>query len=424
MDEESSSVVQSEEIAVSSVEAVQSEIAGLKRQLIEQEHRLWPVVRNFLATRDEKTDGEEAKTRYQAARLALIRRLFFRPGAVGIAVGGVGLAGILVAGWTALLFQNQNQLFENQNVLFRQQNVALLEQFESESADRDSTRRVELLNIIYNCGPGEWEDQEVCRPAAHSRARKEAAEAFARIESKHERRLILFGAQLGVELHLPGEDLSGADLRRSDLSRATLSGVLLVGADLTSVKLSAANLKEANLRGATLVDGILSDADLTSVDLRGANLDRATLTGANLSFANLGRDLTGVVGLGSGVKAVLYGANLTDAYVDDAILNGADLRFANLTGADLTRAKLRGANLLEANLTGTYLGDADLTDAYLTNADFTNANLTDADLSSANLTDTNISQEQVDMATGNRETRLPPGIERPSHWLEAEERID
>lgn len=48
-----------------------------------------------------------------------------------------------------------------------------------------------------------------------------------------------------------------------------------------------------------------------------------------------------------------------------AILEGADLRHANLEGADLEGAVLRGANLRCANLEGAYLGGADLRGANL-----------------------------------------------------------
>ena len=61
--------------------------------------------------------------------------------------------------------------------------------------------------------------------------------------------------------------------------------------------------------------------------------------------------------------ANLNGSNLTGAYLNWAYLNGADLAGANLNGACLT-----GADLTRANLTGAYLNGADLTRACLTGA--------------------------------------------------------
>ncbi len=74
----------------------------------------------------------------------------------------------------------------------------------------------------------------------------------------------------------------------------------------------------------------LTDADLENADLNGANLQEAELTRADMSNA----DLTG------------------------ADLDIAQLRLANLTGADLSGASLEGTRLRYANLTGTTLTSA------------------------------------------------------------------
>ncbi len=56
-----------------------------------------------------------------------------------------------------------------------------------------------------------------------------------------------------------------------------------------------------------------------------------------------------------GTRAVLRGADLTDAVLTGAVLTRADLRGADLTGAVLTRADLTGADLTGAVLTGAVL---------------------------------------------------------------------
>ena len=63
--------------------------------------------------------------------------------------------------------------------------------------------------------------------------------------------------------------------------------------------------------------------------------------------------------------------NLTDANLSYANLNGAILRFADLSNANLTYANLGGADLRFADLS-----DADLSDAYLYGADLSNVDLT------------------------------------------------
>lgn len=86
-------------------------------------------------------------------------------------------------------------------------------------------------------------------------------------------------------------------------------------------------------------------------------------------------------------------------------------------GADLMGARLRGADLRGANLRGAYLIAADLRHADLRLADVIGADLRDADLSAADLTGCIfLTQPQVNAAKGDAATRLPPSLERPSHW--------
>ena len=79
----------------------------------------------------------------------------------------------------------------------------------------------------------------------------------------------------------------------------------------------------------------------------------------------------------------LWGADLSDAdlrhaqlqgvILQDVDLTGADLRYANLQYARLDDAILTNANLANANLQGANLEFAVLQNANLANADFTNA---------------------------------------------------
>lgn len=94
---------------------------------------------------------------------------------------------------------------------------------------------------------------------------------------------------------------------------------------------------------------------------------------------------------------------------------GADLRGADLTGRDLS-----GADLAGASLRGAFLVGADLTGADLTKADLTGADLRGANLSGANLAESIfLTQSQLDAATGDHRTTLPPALTRPPHWATA-----
>jgi uncharacterized protein YjbI with pentapeptide repeats len=89
----------------------------------------------------------------------------------------------------------------------------------------------------------------------------------------------------------------------------------------------------------------------------------------------------------------------------------------NMRNADLAGKKLRNARLTGANLRGAYLIGADLTNADLTRTDLLGADLRGAVLDNADLSRALfVTQPQVNAALGNTATKLPPRLERPSHW--------
>ncbi|WBB81024.1 pentapeptide repeat-containing protein [Micromonospora sp. WMMD882] len=91
---------------------------------------------------------------------------------------------------------------------------------------------------------------------------------------------------------------------------------------------------------------------------------------------------------------------------------GPDRRGAGLIGADLRRDDLRAANLR-----GAYLIGADLRGADLRLADVTGADLRGADLRGADLTGCLfLTRAQLDAARGDRSTRVPAELGRPTHW--------
>ncbi|WP_249044502.1 pentapeptide repeat-containing protein, partial [Crossiella equi] len=91
---------------------------------------------------------------------------------------------------------------------------------------------------------------------------------------------------------------------------------------------------------------------------------------------------------------------------------GPERRGAQLIGADLRRQRLRGANLRGAYLIGADLRGVDLALADLIGADLRGADVRGADLSRVLF----LNQFQVNAARGDAATRLPSGLDRPSHW--------
>lgn len=121
--------------------------------------------------------------------------------------------------------------------------------------------------------------------------------------------------------------------------------------------LKGSDLNQVNFRGADLTQAFLDGAMLIEADLRAAKLDDAHLTGCVLTAARLR-------------KATLRGADLTAATLRWADLSGADLsqavlRQANLNDVRARRAIVRGADLGYASFVGADLRGADLTGAYV-----------------------------------------------------------
>jgi uncharacterized protein YjbI with pentapeptide repeats len=142
-----------------------------------------------------------------------------------------------------------------------------------------------------------------------------------------------------------------------------LCGAYLEGAAWPYVRLPKADLREADLN-----EAYLHEANLEGADANHAQLYQAKLQGADLTefFAR---------------EANLYGADLSRAKAEKAVFEGAILERANLDNA-----VLRGARFAGANLSGASFVEADLSGAVLKGADITNADFTSANLEGASLT--------------------------------------
>jgi uncharacterized protein YjbI with pentapeptide repeats len=164
------------------------------------------------------------------------------------------------------------------------------------------------------------------------------------------------------------------------------------GVDLSSVDLSGRRFTEASFRGAVMMGTVLRGADLRAADFSEAILDHADLQEAQLCTASFARARL--------VNANISGADLTAANcsntiadglvfkgtkLDRAVLRDANFRNADGTGAFLRHANLRGALLVGANLKEADLSDADCRDANCDQASFTEAVLRRTDFLGATL---------------------------------------
>lgn len=174
------------------------------------------------------------------------------------------------------------------------------------------------------------------------------------------------------------------------------------------------------LENLDLEDATLDWADFQEAALDGANLRKAQLWKANLRAAYLGASLDeeGNVARKANLDdANLDGADVRNTYLADALLRNTKLRFANMQGAVLDDADLRGAKLGDANLQQASLRRADLQDASLDGANLQDADLRGADLRGAK----NLYPTQLEEVIGNENTHLPQYVHRPLSWKQGTE---
>jgi Pentapeptide repeats (8 copies) len=122
------------------------------------------------------------------------------------------------------------------------------------------------------------------------------------------------------------------------------------------------------------------------------------------------------------IQSILTVLGRREVKYDRPRLGFLDLSYFDLNCVNLHNAHFEDAHFMWSDLTHAFLMNihferADLTGADLEGAWFTRAHLKGADLSGANLAGANnLTQEQVDSATGDVATKLPPGLRMPDSW--------
>src|SRR5215218_661328 len=198
--------------------------------------------------------------------------------------------------------------------------------------------------------------------------------------------------------------LGGDDLTEAVFSRATLTST-----DFRRSKLARAKLTEAELSFTRFEEADLSGADLSKAVGWKANFARANLDHANLSGADLSR-------------AIFVDAKIAGAKFSKSEMNRADFSRADLTGADLSKAGVARAVFTDAKLSGvrfTYadLARANLKELDLAGIDFAGAYLFQARLEGADLSRAvGLTQDQLALACGTHETKLPARMVQPDTW--------
>lgn len=202
-----------------------------------------------------------------------------------------------------------------------------------------------------------------------------------------------------TQLMLSNDDLSGGIFKRTVLSSTDFTNAKLAGA-----KLEEAEISFTRFEGADLTGGDLSKAVGWRANFKNAKLEKAELDGAQFSRANF-------------AQAKLAGANLTKSELNRSDFTGADLTRADISKAELARVVFKNATLAGINADHANLARADLASVDLQDANMTGAYLYRTQVSGADLSRTKgLTQEQVTIACGSQQTKLPAGLTVPKTW--------
>ena len=187
----------------------------------------------------------------------------------------------------------------------------------------------------------------------------------------------VFGSLARAGVYALGFSATGAGFDIAERVFGREGDVFVGTGHLYNATLNHADLDGADMRQARLIEADMEGASLVEAILDEANLGSADLTGARLIGASL-------------VAASLYNANLTEADFSVATMTGANLREAKLDRtslywADLSAADMDGIYYPDARLYGAVLIGTDLTGAHMHGADLRGAVLYGADLRGAYL---------------------------------------
>jgi uncharacterized protein YjbI with pentapeptide repeats len=191
--------------------------------------------------------------------------------------------------------------------------------------------------------------------------------------------------------------LNWSECRKNNiiLQGSDLEGANLAGTHFDSTDLSNTNLKDADLEKATMVRTWLTDSHAEGANFSRIEAYRSSFTGVSASGATF-------------TNAELERADFSSAKLERASFEKAELGRANFDKADLTGTSFALANLSRANLgSATFNGPIGFAKAfmYLTRIE-------GMDLSNA----TNLEQSQIDLACGDKSTKLPAGLKMPASW--------
>lgn len=313
-----------------------SEISKIRLELVRQEHRLIPALKNLYVS-IKNDSGDKASRQQTLASLYSIASILWRRRTLPVIIASVGgVVGTIIAIATLLEFQKQNSLFITQNQEVIEQSNLLREQNSQQLVSTNGQMVSSLIGDLFNTkiviGVNEDSVWVLPRPLIlriysvsnaltpysivnSSEVVQSSAYGPTLKYSKERASLLLALQSLKIKFPL----YPAPNFEYSDLTGANFNGDFEVanGSYVNFSKLSYFN-DRVNLSGAKLRGSLLIEAQLSTAILSGADLRESNLTSANLTYA----------------------------YIHSVQFSNAILKGTEFHGAELINVDFRGAKFL------------------------------------------------------------------------------
>ena len=269
---------------------------NIEAKILEQEHRLLPVIRNFLKYRKFPNSDPRKKAVIEAA----IYRFVF-PASVGttVAFGGT-VVGICTLYFLfqqtheitrqSEFFAKQNVLIESQNSYFQLQNQKLQSQIDNAKEQYLNSRKTELLSLLY-------EKDSNGQPKNNSKLREVAVVEIISLNEDNKKIL--------SNINLDDTILNDSNFNKSNLEKSSF-----VNSSLQNCKFESSNLKGADFSNSDLTNASFVDADIWEI-----KFNKSTLINARFSMSYQSIDKNYLA------KELLKAADLSGIQIDPDILD-------------------------------------------------------------------------------------------------------
>ncbi|MEM9233818.1 MAG: pentapeptide repeat-containing protein [Pseudomonadota bacterium] len=216
-----------------------------------------------------------------------------------------------------------------------------------------------------------------------------------RLEEGEAGPLLIGGKAEGLEIH--GE-LDHGRTAFTDRHPDMFAGLSLHNATLAESRLDKFNLDFTDMRGAALANVTLHLSTGQDTRFDGALIYRSNFSGASLRRARFD-------------QAIIAHAVFEETEIIEGSFAGAIFRGGSLSGSTMTGSRFDDVQFERTDLRQVDFGASSFAGARFENARIHGASLAAANLSGANLSSTlGLTQDQLDQACGDEDTRLPEGL--------------